>query len=307
MRDVHAGELLRAARQAAGVGLRELAARTSFHYTYLGQLERGVRPVRPEHIDAYEQALGVAIDRLASVAGLPRTVDRSALADLASILATTRRLEDRTSARAVLPAVTGFSLLARTLADEARGDVASPALALASEIAQYRGWLLLATGAHRHGVSQLDTAISAGQESGVGDRLSTGLSFKAYAMLSFGDLAAGRDLTRAALAQRRAHPAILCYDRFQLARVHAMAGEHRQSEVALGRAVRAAARLHGEPPASVYWYTQGFWAMMHALVLGLLGHHQDAADMMAAGIAALPADQRQAEWVNDWAARHHVT
>lgn len=255
---------------------------------------------------AYEQALGVVLDRIASVAGLPRTVDAAVLGDLAAILATTRRVEDRAGAKAVLPAVAGFSLLVSTLADAARGDVAAPALGLASEIAQYRGWLLLATGDHSRGVSQLDTAISAGQESGFGDRLATGLSFKAYALLQAGSRSAGLGLTQAALAVPVVHPSIRCYDMFQLARIHAIAGAHRQAERALGQAVRAAARLHDDPPASVYWYTQGFWAMMQGLILGLLGHGDEAVQITRAGIELLPADQRHAEWVSDWDTRHQV-
>ncbi|MEV6774063.1 helix-turn-helix transcriptional regulator [Nocardia sp. NPDC051030] len=52
---------LRAARVGAGVSLARLAELTSYSKPYLGQLETGVRGVRPEHVDAYERALGVRI------------------------------------------------------------------------------------------------------------------------------------------------------------------------------------------------------------------------------------------------------
>lgn len=58
------GAALRAAREAAGVSLAGMAARTHFSKPLLGLLETGKRTVRPEHVEAYSRALNVAIDAL---------------------------------------------------------------------------------------------------------------------------------------------------------------------------------------------------------------------------------------------------
>ncbi|MFI6048100.1 helix-turn-helix domain-containing protein [Nocardia sp. NPDC051321] len=53
------GERLRAAREAAGLSLSAMAARTHYSKALLGLLETGQRTVRAEHVRAYADALGV--------------------------------------------------------------------------------------------------------------------------------------------------------------------------------------------------------------------------------------------------------
>lgn len=53
------GERLRAAREAVGLSLSALAARTHFSKSLLGQLETGERRIRAEHVTAYADALGI--------------------------------------------------------------------------------------------------------------------------------------------------------------------------------------------------------------------------------------------------------
>lgn len=53
------GERLRTAREAAGLSLASLAARTHYSKALLGMLETGQRRVRPEHVTAYAEALGI--------------------------------------------------------------------------------------------------------------------------------------------------------------------------------------------------------------------------------------------------------
>ncbi|GAB0103505.1 hypothetical protein JMUB6875_24780 [Nocardia sp. JMUB6875] len=50
--------MLRAAREAAGIGLREMARRTHFNASYLSLIETGRRPVTAEVVAAYERTLG---------------------------------------------------------------------------------------------------------------------------------------------------------------------------------------------------------------------------------------------------------
>ncbi|MCE7009346.1 helix-turn-helix transcriptional regulator [Kibdelosporangium philippinense] len=55
------GSALRVAREAAGVSLSALAARTHYSKPLLGHLETGKRRVKPEHVLAYSRALSVPL------------------------------------------------------------------------------------------------------------------------------------------------------------------------------------------------------------------------------------------------------
>ncbi|WP_063000841.1 helix-turn-helix domain-containing protein [Nocardia mikamii] len=58
------GSALRVARNAAGISLQGMAARTNYSKPYLGQLETGARAVRAEHVAAYESALNLPLDHV---------------------------------------------------------------------------------------------------------------------------------------------------------------------------------------------------------------------------------------------------
>ncbi|MFF2554154.1 helix-turn-helix transcriptional regulator [Nocardia sp. NPDC058058] len=59
---MESGSLLRAAREAAGVGLREIAALTHYSPSYLSLIESGKRTVPAEVVAAYQCALGESAD-----------------------------------------------------------------------------------------------------------------------------------------------------------------------------------------------------------------------------------------------------
>jgi transcriptional regulator with XRE-family HTH domain len=54
------GTALRAAREAAGVSLAAMAARTHYSKSLLGLLETGKRTIKPEHVEAYGLALNIS-------------------------------------------------------------------------------------------------------------------------------------------------------------------------------------------------------------------------------------------------------
>ncbi|MGI5126770.1 helix-turn-helix domain-containing protein [Pseudonocardia sp. CA-107938] len=59
------GARLRAAREAVGLSLSELARRTHYSKAMLGHLETGRRTILPEHLAAYSRALGDLPDQMA--------------------------------------------------------------------------------------------------------------------------------------------------------------------------------------------------------------------------------------------------
>jgi transcriptional regulator with XRE-family HTH domain len=58
------GSALRAAREAAGVSLAGMAARTHYSKPLLGLLETGKRTIKPEHVEAYSRGLNVPVEVL---------------------------------------------------------------------------------------------------------------------------------------------------------------------------------------------------------------------------------------------------
>ncbi|GAB2534568.1 helix-turn-helix domain-containing protein [Nocardia heshunensis] len=59
---MESGALLRATREAAGVGLREIALLTHYSPSYLSLIESGKRPVPADVVAAYQSALGESAD-----------------------------------------------------------------------------------------------------------------------------------------------------------------------------------------------------------------------------------------------------
>ncbi|MBA9004478.1 hypothetical protein [Thermomonospora cellulosilytica] len=78
----------------------------------------------------------------------------------------------------------------------------------------------------------------------------------------------------------------------------------------LDQAAALAARAD-EPPPSVYWYNEPFFHVQIGLAHLDAHQYRQAADMIAAGLDAMPQEHREAEWVANYEealalARDHV-
>lgn len=69
-----AGEMLRQARERAGISLSAMAERTHFSKSHLGNVETGKRAVTAEIVSAYEREVGEEMDRRGVLSGLAATV-----------------------------------------------------------------------------------------------------------------------------------------------------------------------------------------------------------------------------------------
>jgi hypothetical protein len=70
--------------------------------------------------------------------------------------------------------------------------------------------------------------------------------------------------------------------------------------VAEERVGQIAAQAHESPPWN-YYYTPAFWTLQRGLIYSYIkGRTHLAADLLIAGMAALPAEQRDAEWAEDY-------
>lgn len=290
---------MRAARQAARISLRGMAERTFYSRSYLHLIETGQRPVPAGVSAAYERVLGTTdLGRLTTAAKSPASVDASALADVAAMLAATRRIEDATGALAVLPAVRGMSAMTEQFAQQAR-TARADAIALASEVTQYRGWLEHALGADTAARRSLATAVELAAESGDRDRLIHGLGFAGYVEWSAtGDYDTVIGLSDAALAVRGTHPALVAYAQMRRAELLATRGEARDAHRTLLAADAATTEANGlEPPAAMYWWTPGFAAVQRGGVLSLLGDNARAVEEAIEGLSEMPAAHRRTEWL----------
>jgi tetratricopeptide (TPR) repeat protein len=101
------------------------------------------------------------------------------------------------------------------------------------------------------------------------------------------------------LAAPGAHPVQIAYDTLQAAQAYAGLGDIREAKSLLHRASDLVTDA-GEPPESLYWYTEPFLRMNIGLTQHAVGMHRDAVDSLTSGIDALPADQQNAEWLDEY-------
>jgi transcriptional regulator with XRE-family HTH domain len=291
------GVFLRAARESAGISLRAMAERSYYSKAYLSLIETGRRPVPAGVSAAYQRVLGADLERLTTVARRPASVDTHALSDVAVMLAATRRIEDAAGAVTVLPTVRGMSAMTEEFAREAR-TAKVEAAALASEVTQYRGWLEHAIGADVAARRSVGTAVSLAKESRDPDRLAHSLGFLGYVTVSAGNFGEVVALSDAALAVQNAHPIVSAYGRMRRAELLAAHGETREAQRALSMADAATEAAAGlEPPASMYWWSTGFGAVQRGGVLALLGQTAEAVAEATHGLAAMPTEHRESEWL----------
>lgn len=275
-----------------------MSERTAYTKSYLSLLETGKRQVRPEHVSAYELALGMDVGRLVHSVSKPSKLDAATLEDLGAILSATRRLEDSTGARTVLPVVHGIISMADVFAEESEA-----ALPFASEVAQYLGWLQIAAISHREAKKSLDKAITLAEQAGDPNRLGQGFSFKAYSAIERGKTQEAADLTDATLRLEGIYPLQRVYDLFQRARIHAASNERHEATQTLIRADKAEEFTRDiTAPDSGYWYGPGVWGLERGRVLAILGDHVEAVRSIEAGLAALSPELREAEWATQWVA-----
>ena len=181
------GSALRAAREAAGLSLSAMAARTHYSKAQLGHLETGRRAVAFEHVTAYSRALGVPV---ASLYGPPddplrvahewlvsdtpatvhaasgRRVGPSLAAELERRVVELRHLDDVIGGGDLFPLVRKELTDAETVVREASyaENTGRRLLTVVGELSQLAGWV--ASDAGRYGEAQAVylSGVSAAQQ-----------------------------------------------------------------------------------------------------------------------------------------------
>ncbi|WP_244162584.1 XRE family transcriptional regulator [Amycolatopsis regifaucium] len=284
---------------------------SAFDSNHLGKLERGIvhrpspiiRAALCATLDANESDLGFVSSKDAervsqALSGHVHT-DHKALAAIADVLASVRRLEDATSAADVLSTVQAQRSMVTRLADNARGDVRPDAVGLLSELEQYLGWLSIPLERWDDSKRHLDRASVLALEADDPERLAMALSFSAYRNLRRNDLRSAEALNAAAGRDDRVNIGLRTYTEFQRAELLARDGVKREAVKVLSDADRLVNRLpedSDELPASSYWYVPSFFEGQRAFVLHALGDDKQAARVARDAIAAMPTSWRESEW-----------
>jgi transcriptional regulator with XRE-family HTH domain len=223
-----------------------------------------------------------------------------ALDELSVTLASLRRLEDTTSARAVLPSVRDLLSVAWSYTSLAPQGIRRSTLSLASELHTYLGWLELDTGAGGRAAGNFDTAVSLAVEADDADHLSHAASFKGYLALRRGRFDQAVSLSRVSNRDARTFLALRVFDGYQEGWAHALAGDVRDAE-------RAMLAVDGwleqvpdsEAPPGAYWYDVPFLLTQRANVHESLGRRTAAISDLETGLAEMPAEHRLADWSRD--------
>lgn len=308
--DPRLASMIRRLRDARGWSLRRLGATVHVSHAHLHDIEHARKQPSPQLLQLLDDALGAsgALLRLSScrmqhVAARPATVDRATVDALAVVLAGLRRLEDAAGPAAALAGVDSQWPLITAITRDACGPIRRAAVDLAGQWAQFAGWLALASGDHRGAAAAWDQALDHATEVGDRDLIATVLSFRGHAAWLRGELGPAVGLTEAALRDPEIYVGQRAYDRYQLARALAATGDQRAARDALARGVDLAAEMeehHGERPPWHYYRTPGFFDLEAALVWGQLGDQGQAEVALERGLAGLPPDQRQAEWLQQY-------
>ena len=209
------------------------------------------------------------MERLSMAAVQPCRTDEAALEALAAVLVGIRHLEDETSAAAVFPTVQQQQNLADQLAAGVRAQARPAAVGLSSEINQYLGWLSIPMGRWDDADRYLDRAAVLAVEIDDSLRLSTALSFQAYARLRRGDLREADSLSEAAQRDTRVHIGLRTYITYQRAEVLARDNDRASAVRLLTEADRMVGQLpppEGLPPSG-YWYVPAFFIGQRGFVL----------------------------------------
>ncbi|UCM89065.1 hypothetical protein [Streptomyces marincola] len=182
----------------------------------------------------------------------------------------------------------------------ARGAHRNALAEVASEFAQFGGWLLAQVRRGREAETLLGQALHIADDIGNGTLAAQALNFRGYLARRQGNHPAVARWFSAAAATPGAHPAQRMGDTLQAAAGYA----HLNESTRALRLVEEAERLAEEaaaipPPETAYWLTPEFNRINLGLSTLALRRYDEAAHHLSAGLAGLPAEQRGALWTHE--------
>ena len=322
------GQALRRFRERAGLSQPALARRMYLSQATISRIESGKQAVDESVADRLDEVLDAGgalrarlgavavpsgvltpddVERLGHVADKPRRVDHGALGSMAVMLAEMRRLEDTIGAAPLVEPIHGHLRLVESLVLDARGPIRPDVVGQAAQWAQFAGWLHTATDSHTVARRCHDQATEWALEAGDANMVATALSLKGYSAWKLNQLGPMVGLSSAAGCQPGISPGLRAMAAQQEARAYALLGDAGATDRKLDEAVELVGRAAGHPddePPWIYFYSPDYVQMQRGRAYRFLGRDEEAAELLAAGLGALPADVRGAEWAASY--RHDL-
>ncbi|HEX5408010.1 MAG TPA: hypothetical protein VFX16_37580 [Pseudonocardiaceae bacterium] len=238
-------------------------------------------------------------ERIRSVLVSPTQLDAATVANLTQALYAQRHAEDSLGPRIMIAPMNAQLDTYASLLRESSGPHRGPLMHLVANWTTFIGWLHTALHEYPAADASFAKAEELSDEIDDGILASTATSYRGYIALLQGRYRAAIRATSAALSTPGAHPTQVAYDTLQAGQAYAGMGDIREAKNLLHRASDLVTNA-GEPPESLYWYTEPFLRMNIGLTQHSIGQHRDAVDSLTSGIAELPADQRNAQWLEDY-------
>ena len=247
--------------------------------------ENGLTPDDKEHING--------------VVHRPSRLDSATVENLSQILTGQRRAEDKLGPEAILTPMALQLDTIRGVLRDASGPHREALARLVAEWTSFVGWLHTAVRKDSDALALFADAEDLADDVGDGTIAATAASFRGYVARLQGRPRSAIRASAAALATPGAHPTQHTYDVLQTAQAYADLDDKKEAQRLLAKASELATTA-GEPPASVYWYTEPFFRLNIGLAQLGVGQYRDAADSLRSGIEDIPEDQRDAEWMNEY-------
>jgi transcriptional regulator with XRE-family HTH domain len=334
------GGLMRTLMAERDISLRQLAKSIPADVGHLSKISRDRKPPSEQMAERIDTALGAGgtlaalrpvsdvrrilngrftpddEERLVAAARTPRRHDPGVVDALATVLDGQRRTEDVIGSTPLIQPVAGQLAVVQNLVTEARGDLRPDVVRIGSQWAQFAAWLHANTGQLDDAQLLYGRALDWATEVDDAHMIGTALNMQGHTAWLGGKIGPMIGLSQAAQRDTGASPGVLALAAQQEARGRALTGDAettcRKLDEAAELLATAAEHTDDEPPW-IYFYGPGFLTVQRGLAYRFLGRSveaegdQEAArwyaraiEMFEAGLAAMPANIRNAEFVGSY-------
>ncbi|MEU4211518.1 helix-turn-helix transcriptional regulator [Streptomyces sp. NPDC026206] len=305
-------DLARRALRDSGYSMGAAARAINYDLAYLSRVLNGKQQPSLKLAEALDRLVGAGgalfavvlndddRSRVARSTAQPSRVDAGTVDALSRVLAAYRRLDDVLSPDSVIPATLMHVGDVTRMLKGARGRHREELTAVASEFAQFAGWMLAQVRRDDEAVLLLTQALELADVIEDGTLAAQALNFRGYLARRQGRHQGVARWYSAAAHTPGAHPAQQLGDLLQSAAGLAALGEVDQALRVAERAERLSDLAAAvPPPETAYWLTPEFNRLNMGLCTLELRRYDEAADHFSAGLVALPADQQGAAWTQE--------
>jgi transcriptional regulator with XRE-family HTH domain len=316
------GEEMRRLMAERRVGLRELARQVSYDPGYLSKVVNGRKAISRDVAWHLDEALGAGgalqrfrissnlhgtfayddEERLILAARRPERLDREIIGSLAEELAAGYRQVHRVGSATMLKAVTAQLSCVGKLTRDARAPLRGEVLAIAGQYALFAGSLNISAGRLADAGVCLDRALGWAAESGDADMIATSLSLKAHGAWLAGKVGPMIGLSQAAQRSASTSAGVRALAVQLEARANALTGNGDDADRKLDEAASLMEHAAGrplnanEPPWSIS-FRPAHLALQRGLAALYLGRNAQAVESLSAGLAEMPSEVAQSEWI----------